>query len=140
MSVKRRDDSGLAWRDNRKLIVSKWKTLGRVWLSVTSWTIQSTEFSRPEYYSGYRIPSPGNLPNPGNKPRSPTLQVDSLPAESPGSPSMLKCVAYPFSRGPSWPRNWTRLSSIAGEFFTSWAPREGLLLSKLTHILETEMT
>ena len=140
MSVKRRDDSGLAWRDNRKLIVSKWKTLGRVWLSVTSWTIQSMEFSRPEYCSGYPIPSPGNLPNPGNKPRSPTLQVDSLPAESPGSPRTLKCVAYPFSRGPSWPRNWTRVSCIAGEFFTSWATREGLILSKLTHILETEMT
>ena len=28
----------------------------------------------------------GNLPNPGIKPRSPTLQVDSLPAESPGKP------------------------------------------------------
>ena len=28
-----------------------------------------------------RIPSPRDLPNPGIKPRSPTLQVDSLPAE-----------------------------------------------------------
>ena len=28
----------------------------------------------------------GNLPNPGIKPRSPTLQADSLPAESPGKP------------------------------------------------------
>ena len=27
------------------------------------------------------FPSPGDLPNPGIKPRSPTLQVDSLPAE-----------------------------------------------------------
>ena len=27
------------------------------------------------------FPSPGDLPNPGFKPRSPTLQVDSLPAE-----------------------------------------------------------
>ena len=26
----------------------------------------------------------GNLPNPGTEPRSPTLQADSLPAESPG--------------------------------------------------------
>ena len=30
------------------------------------------------------FPSPGDLPNPGIEPRSATLQVDSLPAESPG--------------------------------------------------------
>ena len=28
------------------------------------------------------FPSPGDLPNPGIKPRSPTLQADSLPAET----------------------------------------------------------
>ena len=32
------------------------------------------------------FPSPGGLPNPGIKPRSPTLQADSLPAEPPGKP------------------------------------------------------
>ena len=30
------------------------------------------------------FPSPGDLPNPGIKPRSPSLQADSLPAEPPG--------------------------------------------------------
>ena len=30
------------------------------------------------------FPDPGNLPNPGIEPRSPALQVDSLPAEPPG--------------------------------------------------------
>ena len=44
------------------------------------------EFSRPEYWSGKPFPSPGDLPNPGIKPRSPTLQADSLPAEPPGKP------------------------------------------------------
>ena len=39
------------------------------------------KFSRPEYWSRYQFPSPGDLPNPGIKPRSPALQVDSLPAE-----------------------------------------------------------
>ena len=39
------------------------------------------EFSRPEYWSGYPFPSPGDLPNPGIKPRSPALHADSLPAE-----------------------------------------------------------
>ena len=32
------------------------------------------------------FPSPWDLPNPGIKPRSPTLQVDSLPAEPPRKP------------------------------------------------------
>ena len=44
-----------------------------------------TEFSRPEYWSGWPFPSPGDLPNPGIKPRSPALQADSLPAEPRGS-------------------------------------------------------
>ena len=38
---------------------------------------QAMEFSRPEQ----PFPSPRDLPNPGIKPRSPTLQVDSLPTE-----------------------------------------------------------
>ena len=33
---------------------------------------------------GQPFPSPGDLPNPGIEPRSPTLQVDSLPAEISG--------------------------------------------------------
>ena len=64
----------------------KWKLLSHVWLFVTPWTIQSMEFSRPEYWSGYTFPSPGDLPNPGIKPRSPALQADSLPAEPQGKP------------------------------------------------------
>ena len=40
------------------------------------------EFSRPEYQSGKPFPSPRDLPNPGIEPRSPALQVDSLPAEA----------------------------------------------------------
>ena len=46
----------------------------------------SMEFSRPEYWSGYPFPSPGDLPNPGIKLGSPALQADSLPAELPGKP------------------------------------------------------
>ena len=33
------------------------------------------------------IPSPGYLPNPGIEPRSPALQVDSLPSEPTGKPT-----------------------------------------------------
>ena len=41
-------------------------------------------FSRPEYWSEYSFPSPGDLPNPGIEPRSPVLQTYSLPAEPQG--------------------------------------------------------
>ena len=41
-----------------------------------------------------------------------------------GSPRILEWVAYPFSRVSSWPRNWTRVSCIAGRFSTNWAIRE----------------
>ena len=33
--------------------------------------------------------NPGDLPNPGIEPKSPTLQVDCLPAEPPGKPKNL---------------------------------------------------
>ena len=45
-----------------------------------------------------------------SQPRSPALQVDSLPAELKGSPRKLEWVAYPFCRGTSQPKNWTRVS------------------------------
>ena len=38
-----------------------------------------------------------------------------------GSPRILEWVAYPFSSRSSWLRNWTRVSWIAGRFFTNWA-------------------
>ena len=36
------------------------------------------------------FPSPGNLPSRGIKPRSPALQVDTLPVEPPGKPQMTR--------------------------------------------------
>ena len=57
------------------------KVAQHVQLFATPWTIQSMEFSRPEYWSGWPFPFPGDLPNPEIEPRSPALQVDFLPAE-----------------------------------------------------------
>ena len=37
---------------------------------------------------------------------------------------ILEWVAIPFSRGSSWTRDRTQVSSIAGRFFTVWATRE----------------
>ena len=52
-------------------------------------------------------------------------------------------VAYCFSRGSSQPRNKTKVSSIAGGFFTNWAMRETLWNLKYDtneSIHRTEMT
>ena len=44
--------------------------------------------------SGQTFPSPGDLPDPGMEPESPTLQVDSLPSESPGNVYMSVCMCF----------------------------------------------
>ena len=79
-------------------------------LTVTLWTVAPQTplpmgFSRQEYWNRLSCPAPGDLPNPGIEPRSPTLQVDSLPLSHQGSPRILEWVAYPFSKRSSQPRN-----------------------------------
>ena len=74
----------------------KVKSLSRVWLFETPWTVAhqappSMGFSRQEYWSGLPFPSPGDLPNPGIK-----------------------------------PRDQTHVSRIAGRCFNLWATREAL--------------
>ena len=93
--------------------VKKWKLLSCVQLFGTPRTIQSMGFSRPEYWSGYLFPSPGDLPSPGIKPRSPALQIDSLPAEPPGK-SKNTGVGRLSLLGVFWPRNWTGVSPHCG--------------------------
>ena len=46
------------------------------------------ECSRQEYWSWWPCPPPEDLPNPGIEPRSPTLQVDTLPLSHLGSPKI----------------------------------------------------
>ena len=46
------------------------------------------EFFRQECWSQYPSPFPGDRPDLEIKPRSPALQADSLPSESPGKPVM----------------------------------------------------
>ena len=69
----------------------KVKSLSRVWLFATPWTIAyqsplSMGFSRQGYWSGLPFPSPEDLPDPGIKPGSPKLQADALPSEPAGKP------------------------------------------------------
>ena len=59
----------LAW-GNKLLMSVSMKSLSRVWLFATPWTVArqaplSMGFSNQEYWSGLPFPSPGDLPNPG---------------------------------------------------------------------------
>ena len=84
-----------------------------------SWVPLSMGLSRQECWSGLPFPPPRYLPTPGIEPVFPTLQASSLPLGHSGNSSLLlEWVAYPFSRGTSWPRNRTSVSCIAGGFFT----------------------
>ena len=85
------------------------------------------EFSGQEYWSGLLFPSLGDRPDTGIKPRSPALQVNSLPSVPPGKPknsrvgnlSLLQVIvpSQGSSRGllccrrilyelSSWPDRW----------------------------------
>ena len=62
----------------------------------------------------------------------PTL-CDPMDCSPPGSSvygilqaRILEWVAISSSRGSSWPRDWTRVSWVAGRFVTTWATREAL--------------
>ena len=70
------------------------------------------------YWSGWLFPSPGDLPNPGIKPRSPILQVDSLPAEPQGKPKnsgvgSLSLLQGIFSNPPPWQSSGGNTLSIS---------------------------
>ena len=41
---------------------------------------------------------------------------------------ILEQVAIPFSKGSTWPRDWTQVSCTADRFFTIWAAREALFM------------
>ena len=48
--------------------------------------------------------------------------MDHSPGDSQGQ--TIGSIAIPFSKGSSQPRDWTRVSHIAGRFFTSRATKE----------------
>ena len=63
----------------------------------TLWTVAhqaplSMEFSRQEYWSRLPFLSPGDLPDQGIEPRSPALQADSLPSQSPVKPKNTRAL------------------------------------------------
>ena len=59
-----------------------------------------------------------------------------LPAEPhKGNPKILEWVAYPFSSGSSWPRNWARVSCCRW-IFTNWAISFGAQTPMCEHIFQ----
>ena len=74
----------------------------------------------------------GIFPTQGSNPGLPHWRRILYHLSHQGSPRILEWVAYPFSSDSSWPRNWTGVSGIADEFFTSWATREALICTSGT--------
>ena len=117
----------VAYPDKEMKVKWKWKSLSCVWLFFTPCAVQSMEFSGPEYWSGYPLPSLGDLPNPGIEARSPTLQADSLPAEPLGKPTNTRMGSLSLLQEifPTQESNWGLLHCRQFFFFlTNWAIRE----------------
>ena len=68
----------------------------------------------------------GIFPTQGLNPRLPYCRWIFYQLSHKGSPRILEWVAYPFFRVSYRPRDQTRISCIAGRFFTNWAIREAL--------------
>ena len=51
-----------------------------------------------------------------------------------GSWRILEWVAYPFSRGTSWPRNRAQVSNIADIFSTVWSTRRAQFYHSVFHM------
>ena len=98
-----------------------------------TWTIQSMEFSRPEYWSGKPSPSPGDRTQ-GSNPGLLHCRWILYLLSHKRSPRKVEWVVYPFSSRSSKPRNSTRVSWVAGRFFTNWAIREALKWKLLSRV------
>ena len=101
-----------------------WLTLGYVRLFATPWTIQSMEFLGQNTRVGNLSLLQGIFPTQELNPGLPHGRQILYQLSHKGSQRILACVACPFSRGSSQPRNPTGVSCIAGGFFTNWAIRE----------------
>ena len=101
---------------------SKWKSLGHVWLYTVHGILQARKLEWP-------FPSPGDLHNPGIKPRSPTLEADSLPAQPQGKPKNAGVGSLSLLQGIFLTQglNQALLHCRRIFFFTNWAMREALI-------------
>ena len=79
--------------------------------------------------------SQGIFPTQGSNPGLPHCRQILYQLSHKGSPRILEWIAYPFSSRFSRPRNQTRVSCIAGGFFTNWAIREALFELQVSSLL-----
>ena len=112
----------------------KWKSLSRVQLFETPWTIKSP-WNSPGQNTGVGSLSllQGIFPTQGSNAGCPHCRQILSQLSHKGNLRILEWVAYPFSRGSSWPRNRTGVSCIAGRFFTNWTMREARIYTKDTY-------
>ena len=75
----------------------KWKLLSHVWLFATPWTIQSMEFSRPEYWSGQRSLIQGIFPTHGSNPGLLHCRQILYQLSHEGSPDEVPCFSSDLS-------------------------------------------
>ena len=116
-----------AWRAAFHGVTMWRRSLSRVWLFVTPWTIVHG-ILQARILEWVAVPfSRGS-----SQPRDRT-QVSCIAdrffnqVSHKGSPRILEWVAYPFSSKSFQPRNQTGISCIAGIFFTNWAIRKAQL-------------
>ena len=100
-------------------ITVKWKSLSRIWLFATSWTLLYSPWNSLGWNTEV-----GNLsllqeilPTQGSNPGLLHCRWIRYQLSHKGSPGILELVAYPFSSGSSWLRNRTGASCIASGFF-----------------------
>ena len=77
----------------------------------------------------------GIFPTQGSNPSLPHCRQLLYQFSHQGSPTILKWVAYPFSRGSSWPRNRTRVSCIAGDSLPAELPGKPLTTTYLLFLI-----
>ena len=131
------------WGPQGHLTVS-WEhgdTLNNLFLESESCSVMSDSLRPHGLYSPWNSPGQntgvgslsllqGIFPTQGSNPGLPHCRRILYQLSHKRSPRILEWVAYPFSRGFSWPRNRTRVSCIAGRFFTNWTIREAVFLEK----------
>ena len=116
-----------------------WKAQHNVWhrVSESHWVVSNC--LRPHGpYSPWNSPGQnigvtslsllqGIFPTQGSNPGLPYCRWILYQLSHKGKPRILEWVAYPFSSGASWPRNWTEVSCTAGtcthtEALSKWCP------------------
>ena len=112
-----------------------WHTMCRLFCSKNS--VVSNSLQPQGRYSPWKSPGQntvvgslsllqGIFPTQGSNPGLPHSKWILYQLSHKGSPRILEWGAYPFSSRSSRPRNQTRVSCIAGEFFTNRAIRKPL--------------